>query len=504
MLILLLSMSGCSLAPEYERPQIPESQGAWPDYSNGEGSASTQGVAADVGWREFFSDPRMQLIIEKALRNNRDLRIAAHNVEAAQARYRVQRAEIAPHIGAAAAGSLQNLPPSVAPGDDKSRSTTEVYSVGLGVTAWEVDLWGRLRSLSDAALQSYLAVEENRTSVQISLIAEVVNAYLAWLADLETISITRDTLQSQRESYEMQQRSLDGGIGTELDVTQAKSSVYAAEVNLAQNLRREAEDFNLLVLLVGEPIDAATKATLAQGQPLLQEPRALPDVPAGLPADLLTRRPDIRASEHSLMAANANIGAARTAFFPTVRLTGAVGTTSDGLSGLFASGSDFWAFSPQIILPIFDAGSNEANLDLAEARRRIEIAQYERSIQSAFREVADALASRAHLMGELEAQQRLVKVNQETFDLYTVRFEGGLDSYFNALIWQRLLYDAQRDLVNVRFRQLANRVELYKVLGGGWREHTEQAAHGDAPVNPRAGGIGEGAQIADTAATTPG
>lgn len=471
---LTLAAAGCSFTPEYTRPQIAETSGGWP---GGEGEPQTDAsgnatsaasATADIGWREFFTDHRMQLLIEKSLHNNRDLRIAALNAEAAAAQYRIRRADIAPQLDGQADGSLQNLPPDVAPGDNP-RETTEVYSVGLGVASWEVDLWGRLRNLRDESLQSYLAVEETRTAIQISLIAQTINAYLVWLSDLERLRITQETLQSLRESLDIQVRSLEGGVGTELDVAQARSSVHQTEVDLARIERQLAQDFNLLALLVGEPINEETKNTLAEGRELLYQPAALPDVPAGLPSDLLARRPDIRAAEHRLIGAHANIGAARAAFFPTVTLTGAVGTTSDGLSGLFADGSGFWRFTPQVRLPIFDAGSNQANLDLAEVRRNINVAEYERTIQVAFREVADALAGRAQLLRELEAQRQLVESSQRSFDLYRIRFEQGRDSYFNSLIWQRLLFDAQQDLVGVQLQQLANRVNLYKAVGGGWR-----------------------------------
>ncbi len=467
---LALLVGGCNLAPKHERPDVVEADLNWPSYGADTAAATqTAGTrqAADVGWRDFFSDPNIQFLIERSLQNNRDLRIAALNVQAAQAQYRVRRSELAPRVDANAAAEYERFPAS-----GGGHSQSETYTVGLGVTAWELDLWGRLRNLGDEALQNYLALEETRGSIEISLIAEVANAYLTWLADLETIRITEDTLRSQKETYDIQKRSLDGGVGTEVDLTQAQSSVHQAEVNLAQAKRLLAEDWNRLILLVGEPLDDATRSRLAGSQAALQFPGYLPDVPAGLPSDLLLRRPDIRAAERYLMAARARIGAARAAFFPTITLTGAVGTTSDGLSGLFSSGTDFWRFTPQLRLPLFDGGNNQANLDLANVRQHIEVATYERAVQTAFREVADALAGRANLVRELEAQTQLVAATQRTFDLYTLRYEQGIDSYFNALIWQRLLYTAQRDLVTIQLRQLSNRATLYKTLGGGWRERT--------------------------------
>lgn len=465
LVLACVATSGCNFTPSYERPSIPESEGPWPEWAQVSETGHADG--AEIGWREFFTEPRMQWLIERALENNRNLRIAALNIEAAQAQYGIRSSFLYPTVDAEAGADYFSTPRTVEPGE---RIHREIYAVGIGVSSWEVDLWSRIRNLSDEALQSYFAVEQTSISVRISLIAEVVNAYLDWLSDLELIRISEDTLRSQQQTYELQVRSLDSGLGTELDVTQALSSVEQARVRLAQTQRFLHDDFNRLVLLVGEPIADSDRAWLAEGRSLLERPDALRDVPPGLPSDLLIRRPDIRSAERELMAANASIGAARAAFFPTITLTGAVGTTSDGLAGLFTSGSDFWTFAPQIRWPIFDGGLNQSNLDLAEARRRIEIARYERTIQEAFREVADALSGRVTLLGELEAQRRFVAANQSNFDLYTQRFEQGLDSFFNALIWQRLLFASQLELVDVQRRQLANRVTMYRVLGGGWRE----------------------------------
>jgi len=349
------------------------------------------------------------------------------------------------------------------------------------MSAWELDLFGRIRSLSDQALESYLALDETRTATQLTLIAEVANAYLTLRADQELLSLTRDTLKSQEDSYNLTKQSYDQGLSTALDLSQAEVSLRTAQRNLSQYTRQAAQDRNALVLLVGQPLSPQMAAALDSAVKL--DDSMLPTtLPAGLPSDLLTRRPDIRAAEHQLKGANANIGAARAAFFPTISLTGSAGTASASLGGLFDGGSGAWSFVPQITMPIFAGGSLLAGLDLAKVQKNIQVAQYEKSIQTGFREVADALAGRGTLDEQIQAQRLLVDANQRAYDASEQRFRQGIDDYLSVLDSQRSLYTSQQALVDTRLARLTNLVTLYKVLGGGWTERT--AAAPAAPVTP--------------------
>ena len=481
---LAAALAGCSLAPTYERPDAPVSAAypTGPAYK-ADGSNAALGMStADIGWRDFFSDPLLQQLIELSLANNRDLRVAALNVEAARAQYRIQRADLLPSVGVAGQESAQRTPADLSA---SGRATTSrSYQVGAAMSAWELDLFGRIRSLSDQALESYLALDETRTATQLTLIAEVANAYLTLRADQELLSLTRDTLTSQEDSFKLTQQSYDQGLSTALDLSQAEVSLRTAQRNLSQYTRQAAQDRNALTLLVGQPMSPEIVAALDQAVKL--DDSMLPTtLPAGLPSDLLARRPDIRAAEHQLKGANANIGAARAAFFPTISLTGQAGTASASLGGLFDGGSGAWSFVPQITVPIFAGGSLQAGLDLAKVQKNIQVAQYEKSIQTGFREVADALAGRGTLDDQIEAQRLLVNANQRAYDVSDQRFRQGIDDYLSVLDSQRSLYTAQQTLVDTRLARLSNLVTLYKVLGGGWTERTVAAQA--APAVPAAG-----------------
>ncbi|SAI52742.1 multidrug efflux system outer membrane protein [Bordetella trematum] len=460
-------LAGCSLAPTYERPGAPVAQ-HYPDA----GDPAASGVAADIGWREFFRDPLLQELLTLALDNNRDLRVAALNVEAARAQYRIQRADLMPSVGAAGNATVQRTP-----GDMTATGQAQIsrqYQVGAAVSAWELDLFGRVRNLSDQALQQYLAQDETRIAAQLTLLAETANAYLTLLADQELLQLTRETLVSQQDSYRLTHQSYEQGVATALDLSQAEISLRIAERNMAQYERQLAQDRNALVLLIGQPLSQDMQARLAQ-QTRLPDDAVLAELPAGLPSDLLVRRPDIRAAEHVLQGANARIGAARAAFFPSISLTGSAGTMSASLGGLFDAGSGSWSFAPQIYLPIFAGGALSADLDLAHVRKRIEVANYEKAIQSGFREVADGLAGRATLGQQIQAQRLLVQASQRAYDLSDQRFRQGVDSYLSVLDSQRSLYEAQQVLVDTRLARLSNLITLYKSLGGGWTEHTPLA-----------------------------
>jgi len=489
---LLAGIGGCTLEPGYQRPDATVSQ-QWPSGPAFAGAPSVEAsnrtaspaAAADIGWREFFSDPRLQKLIELALQHNPDARIAALNIAAARAQYQIQRADLFPTIAATGLEEVERYPPSVAGAVAAAGTTTggssagipRYYDVGIGFTSYEIDLFGRIRSLDKERLQQYFGYIETRRSTQISLVAEVANAYLTWLADQELLRITQDTLNSQEDSFRLTKMSYDGGVASALDLRQAETTVDTARANLAQYSRQVAQDQNALVLLLGTPLPA----DLPPGAGL-DEQKLLADLPPGLPSDLLVRRPDILAAEHNLIAANASIGAARAAFFPSVTLTGSYGTASTQLSGLFDHGSSAWTFSPQISLPIFAAGANVAALDLAKVQKNVYIAQYEQAIQIAFREVADALAGRGTLDSQIAADQALVEATGESYRLSDMRFRGNVDSYLSVLDSQRSLYAAQQTLVGVKLARLQNLVTLYKALGGGWSERgTQEAQAGDTP-----------------------
>ncbi|MBA1273654.1 AdeC/AdeK/OprM family multidrug efflux complex outer membrane factor [Stutzerimonas azotifigens] len=459
-LALLTALGGCSLIPEYQRPIAPV-DAAWPQ---GETPADQQ--AMDLGWREFFRDPALQQLIEVALQNNRDLRVAALNVEAYRALYRVQRANLLPLVSADGTATRGRTPADLSPNGQSTVSGQ--YSATFGV-AWELDLFGRLGSLREEALQQYFATEAAQRSTQISLVASVANAWLTWQADQALLDLTADTLKTYDESLALTQRSFDVGVASALELRQARSAVETARVSLAQYSRLVAQDRNALAQLLGQSIPA----NLLQKRELGDQ--QLAELPVGLPSDLLTKRPDIVQAEYQLRAANASIGAARAAFFPSISLTGAAGTASRELSGLFDGGSGYWTFSPQISLPIFNAGQLRANLDYAEISKNIQVAEYERAIQVAFREVADGLAAQATYTEQLQAQRDLLETSEEYYRLAERRYRTGVDSYLILLDAQRQLFNVQQQMINDRLAQLTSEVNLFKALGGGWEERRTAA-----------------------------
>jgi outer membrane protein, multidrug efflux system len=483
---LIVCLAGCTLEPHYQRPQ-PAVTPQWPAMPPSSAApdadaASAQRPAAQIGWREFFTDPKLQTLIEQALLHNYDAQVAVLNIAAARAQYQIQRADLFPKISASAVEEVEKFPAAVAPLASGAGTTTGVgaasgasggsgifryFDVGVGFTSYELDLFGRIRSLNHAKLQQYLGYVETRRSTQISVIAEVANAYLTWLADQKLLHITEDTLNSQQQSLNLIRLTFEGGTGTALDLHQAEITVATAQANLAQYRRQVAQDQNALVLLLGVPIPADVAADVE-----LDEETLLTDLPAGVPSEVLVQRPDILAAEHNLIAANADIGAARAAFFPSILLTGTYGTASTQLSGLFTRGSTAWTFSPQISLPIFAGGANVASLNLAKVQKNILVVEYEQAIQTGFREVADALAGRATLDAQVAADAALLQASSESFRLSNMRFTGGVDNYLGVLDSQRLLYSAQQSLVSVKLARLQNLVTLYKALGGGWYEHS--------------------------------
>ncbi|MBX3654096.1 MAG: efflux transporter outer membrane subunit [Ramlibacter sp.] len=447
----LVTLSACSMIPAYQRPDAPVAS-AWPG-----GAEATPAVvaAADIEWQSYFSDPALQRLIALALQGNRDLRVAALNIEQARAQYQIRGADRYPTLNLAATGSRTPT---------TNGGIASTYSAGLSVSAWEIDFFGRLASLKESAQAQYLATEEGRKGVQIALVAAVAGSYLNLLADDELLALTRQTLATREESFKLSQLRFDNGASSELDLRQAESLTEAARVALAQQQRQRALDQNALVLLIGQPLPVDLRLTGNTESVRLQP------LPPGLPSDLLTRRPDIRQAEQLLLAANANIGAARAAFFPRIALTASAGTASNHLSGLFSGGSWGWTLAPQALLPLFDAGRNQAGLASARAGRDIAVAQYEKSIQTAFREVADALAGQATLVEQLRAQQAQAQAEAARFKLSDLRYQNGVASYLDLLDAQRALFATRQAVVQTRLLQLQNQVALYKALGGGWKD----------------------------------
>lgn len=472
----LTCVAGCGIL----EPKLPEADAnipvEWPlppttvaPVTPASGIATAPGVTADIGWRDFFVDQRLEELIARALDNNRDLRATVLNVESVRAQYRIQRSSRLPSVSVTAAMQRAGGDALINPGGPGAGAgvVTEVHSVDLGITGFELDLFGRVRNLSEAALQRYFAQEEVRRSAQLSLIAAVANAYLTLAADQELLRVSRATLKAYEDSYALTDRRHQFGAVSGLDVHQARVEVEAARSDVALFSGTVAQDTNALILLIGAPVEAS----------LLPESfddavTGLSPLPAGLPSEVLLRRPDVRQAEHVLRAANANIGAARAAFFPSISLTGAIGRASTDLSDLFESGSDTWSFTPSINLPIFQGGRLRANLDGAHAERGIALAQYERAIQSGFREVADALALTATLSARRQAQEALVEAATSAERLSRARYEAGRDSYLVQLDAQRTLYAALQGLISTRLAEETNRVVLYQVLGGGWKERS--------------------------------
>ena len=456
-LAMALALPGCSLIPDYQQPQAPI-QADWPQGAAYGKAGAGVGAAAELGWQEFFRDPTLQQLIDTALNNNRDLRQAVLNVEAYRALHRIQRSELFPTLDAGGGASRQRLPADLSPSGVAGIQSQ--YEATLGI-AYELDLFGRLRSLERAALEEYLATAEAQRSVQITLVGDVAIAYLTWRSDQAQLELARSTLDSYAKSLRLVQSSREVGTASDIDVRQARSLVEQARVQQALYTRQVAQDANALQLLLGTAIPANLAGKTSTDQPLAA-------LPTGLPADLLLRRPDIRATEHRLLAANANIGAARAAFFPSISLTAAAGTASSELDGLFDGGSGLWSFMPRINIPIFTAGRLRANLDYAEVLKDINVAQYEKSIQVAFREVADGLAARGTYDEQLQAQRDLVDNNRAYYQLARQRYDEGVDNYLVVLDAQRELFAAQQQLLTDRLRQLGSEVQLYKALGGGW------------------------------------
>lgn len=442
-------LSACSLTPEYERPAAPVP-------TTFAGSVSEAAVPVLPAWSDFVADDRLRQVVTLALQNNRDLRVAMANVEQVRAQYRIQRANQAPTVNLGVTGNRQ-----ASEGGD----ITSTYTAGLLVSAWEIDFFGRLGSLKEAALAQYLASEESARAAQTSLVASVISTWLSLQADEELLSFTQQTQATRQDSLRLTRLRFDNGAASALDLRQAESLAASARATLAQQQRQRSQDLNALALLVGQAVPASLLPSVPKE---VDRSSLLRDVPEGLPSDLLERRPDIRQAEQQLLAANANIGAARAAFFPRISLTTSLGSASTELSGLFKDGSWGFTLAPQALLPIFDLGRNQAALDASKASREAAVAQYEKAIQVAFREVSDALAGRATLGEQIQAQQSLVQSESERLRLAELRYRNGVASFLEVLDAQRSLFAAQQALTQTRLARQLNQVALYKALGGGY------------------------------------
>lgn len=457
-LALMLLVSGCSMIPQYQRPELPVAD-TWP---TGESYPDTdKGVAADIAWQDYFQSSTIKTLISQALENNRDLKVAVLNIQKAQAAYRIQRSESFPTINGNGSASRAGVPDD-ASSTGKSYTATTV-NANVAMTAYELDFFGRIKSLNQQALEAYLATEEAMVSTRISLIAETANAYLSYLADQKLLQLARDTASTQQETYQVVKRQFDVGSANQLDVAQAATAVESARVSIAQYTRLVAQDKNALTLLIGGSVEAILDSDETIDNVLL-----MADLPAGLPSEVLLARPDIQRAEHLLKAANADIGAARAALYPTISLTGSFGLASDSLDGLFQSGARYaWNFTPSVTVPIFNHGRLKASLEVAKVNEKIAATQYEQAVQAAFREVADQLAARGTYQAQLDAQNALVAATGQAYELSTARYDNGIDDFLTVLDSQRSLFSAQQGAVNVKQAFLVNLVNLYKVLGGG-------------------------------------
>lgn len=460
--VVSLVLAGCSMAPRYERPAPPVPD-AWPSGAAYHPAPASEKTAAELPWREFIQDEKLQKVIEQALANNRDLRSALANIQSARAQYRIQRSDLLPKIDGELSASKQKSFNTFGGAAGGGRTIeNEFYTASYGLSAFEIDLFGRVRSLSNAALQSYLATAEAGRATRISLIAETASAYLTLAADNSRYALAQRTLESAQRTMDVTRKRLEAGVSSRLDVRQAETVYQQARVDLASTTALIAQDRNALELLTGGRIpDELMPAELPEDH------RWLADVPAGLSSSVLLERPDVLQAEHQLQSANANIGAARAAFFPRLSLTASTGLASPELSDLFNDGTSIWSVAPNLVLPIFQGGANLANLSFAKAQRDLFVSQYELAIQTAFKEVADALAVRGTIQDQLSAQRALVDAAADSYQLAEARYTKGVDTFLNALDAQRTLYNAEKSLVSARLTASDNVVTLYRVLGGG-------------------------------------
>jgi len=462
-------LAGCSMAPAYQRPAAPVAS----DYAfSPSGAAAKTGFdtmlagegipqAVDTSWRSYFVDPHLQQLIAAALEHNRDLRTAALRVQEARALYEVQSADRLPSVSGSVAATKAKTPAFLS--TTGQSAIGKRYDVGLAVTAFELDFFGRVKSLSDAALASYLASDEARQAAQIALVAQVAQAYYTERSYAEQQSLAERTYQARNSTYQLTRQRAEVGASSLLDLRSDETLMQTARAAALALARQRAQAENALTLLVGQPPAAPASGNMPSDGLI----DAMVTLPTGLPSDLLERRPDIRAAEQRLKAANANIGAARAAFFPRISLTAGLGSSSPSLQGLFDSGSGSWSFAPQLVQPIFDSGRNRANLNVSEVRKDLAVADYEKTIQNAFREVADALAARDYLGEQVAAQRAVQEAQADRLRLLQLRQQNGVASSLDVLDAQRELFNAQQALVQARLLRTTSAIDLYRALGGG-------------------------------------
>ena len=450
-----LFLTACHFIPQDVTPALPVNN-QWQTEERQDNNNESY-----LAWKDFFTSPILQNMITIGLKNNRDLKTASLKIEEARASYRIQKSNILPSVDGKTSVARQNIPDNASLTGNSQ--TVSQYNVGLGITAFELDFFGKIRSQNKVILEQYFATQEARNIVQISLISDISNRYLTYLANKKQLELTQNVLSTQQQALDIIEKNFEMGIGSELDVAQAKILIETARANEAVYRRLLAQDKNALALLLGQNI---TDDML--GSESLEELRLREDMPVGLPSEVLLKRPDVKQAEYLLKSANANIGVARAAFFPTISLTGDFGLASKSLSDLFSSGSAVaWNFIPQITLPIFNNDRNAAGLDVAKIRKNIAIANYEKTIQTAFREVSDELAGRATYTYQLKAQEALIDAAQKSYSLTKTRYDYGVDNYLDVLNTQLALYNAQQNKIIIQQQRLSNLVTLYKVLGGG-------------------------------------
>ncbi|MBS7326261.1 MAG: efflux transporter outer membrane subunit [Thiopseudomonas sp.] len=444
-------LAGCSMVPNYQQPAAPFA-------ANWEQDASANAQVPD--WQQFYRDANLQRLINTALEHNRDLRVAALNVEAFRAQYRIQRSALLPSVDASGSGTHQRIPDKASA--TGSAYTSHQYVAGIGVSAWELDFFGRIRSLKDSALQSYFASEQARRGAELSLVSSVAIAWFTLQADQQSLQLAEATLKTYQDSQRLIELSHDAGVASSLELQQARTATDGARVVVAQNQRQLAQSRNALQRILGAPLPELDEQAAQDSH------NALAELPVALPSELLQRRPDIMQAEHQLKAANANIGAARAAFFPSISLTATAGSLSGELSDLFGSGTGTWLFQPQIHLPIFNAGRLKASLEYSEIQKNIQVAQYENAIQTAFQEVADGLVARTTYAAQLAAQDELLTSSQNYLDLADRRYREGIDNQLTLLDAQRLNFNARQQKIQTLLARQISEVNLYKALGGGF------------------------------------
>lgn len=476
---LALVLAGCSLAPRYERPAAPVPD-AFPTYGKAaQADAASQVAAADLGWRDVFRDPRLTALIELALENNRDMRVAVQRVEEARAQYGIAQSDQLPTLGIGGTGQITRNPPDLRSGGPNSTSMSHVYQAGVAMTSFEIDFFGRVRNLAESAYQQYLATQEAQRTVQLNLVSQVAQAYFNLRLSEQMTDLMRRTLAARQKSYDLVKALFDGGMSSELELKQAQLQLDTVRADMASTERANAQAGNALQFLLGTPLPADLPAAAEFGKDQL-----IHYIPEGLPSDLLARRPDILSAEHTLQATNANIGAARAAFFPNISITGLFGFASPQLAGLLGSGNRYWQYTPQIQMPIFSGGVS-GNLALAEAGQKIAVSQYEKAIQTAFREVADALAGEATYSQQLDALRSMQQSAADALRLAKLRYETGIDSFLQVQTAEINLYAAQQALLQAGMNALFNRVALYKALGGGWHDTTQPAVSAAASTEAK-------------------